>query len=384
VRLARFGVAVAFCAAATLAVLPLPAHADATRDRQWHLGFLRVTEAQKYSQGEGITVAVVDTGVDSNHPDLRGNVLPGTNLLPGGSGDGRRDTDGHGTGMGGLIAAHGHGAQAGALGIAPKAKLLPIQAIFGERSKNRDDTIAQAINYAVDQGAKVINLSVGVARSQGLRDAVERAREADIVLVAGSGNTTDGSIVPYPGGAEGVLTVAAIDQRSRHASISITGPEVDIAAPGVDITSTTAGGGYRTGTGTSDSTAIVSGAAALVRAKYPNLSADEVIHRLTATATDKGPPGRDEQYGYGVLNLVAALTANVPPAGQVNDTASATPSGSPSTTAAAAPAPGPNSSSNSSTTVLALVVLAALVVAGILAWLYARRRNRTADQNPAK
>ena len=86
-----------------------------------------------------------------------------------------------------------------------------------------------------------------------------------------------------------------------------------ISAPAVDITSTGAFGTYRTATGTSDATAIVAGAAALVRSKYPNLSAPEVIHRLTATATDKGPPGRDDQYGYGVLNLVEALTADVPP-----------------------------------------------------------------------
>jgi type VII secretion-associated serine protease mycosin len=377
VRLARFGVAVAFCVAATLAVPALPANADATRDRQWHLGFLKVAEAQKYSQGEGVTVALVDSGVDANHPDLRGNVLPGTDFLPGGSGNGHRDSGGHGTAMAGLIAAHGHGTDAGALGIAPKAKLLPIRAVVRDLGENRHDTVAKSINYAVDHGATVINLSIGAARAQDIRDAIERAREADVLLVAAAGNTTGARIVPYPGGAEGVLTVAAVNRSGNLDKISLPSDQVDIAAPGADVLSTGNGGGYGTSTGTSDSTAIVSGAAALVRAKYPNLSADEVIHRLTATATDKGPPGRDEQYGYGVLNLVAALTANVPPAGQVNATASPTESGSPSTTAAAAPPPGPNTSSDSSTTVLALVVLLALVVVGGLVWLYARRRHRT-------
>jgi type VII secretion-associated serine protease mycosin len=380
VRFARLGVAAAFCAVATLAVQPVPAYADSTRDKQWHLGFLKVAEAQTYSQGSGVTVAVIDSGVDASHPDLRGNVVRGTDILAGGtgSGGGLRDVDGHGTGMAGLIAAHGHGASLGALGIAPKAKIIPILASTDPESqvnKASPDEIARAIDYAVAHRAKVINLSVGVLRSQSISDAVEQARAADIVVVAGAGNTNRDVFVPYPGGAEGVLTVGATDRAGNHASISVTAREVDLAAPGVDITSTDPGGGYSAGTGTSNSTAIVAGAVALVRAKYPNLSADEVIHRLTATATDKGPPGRDEQYGYGVLNLVAALTANVPPAGQVNATANATPSSSPSTTAAAAPAPGPDSSSNGSTTVLALVVLFALVVAGGLAWLYIRRRR---------
>jgi type VII secretion-associated serine protease mycosin len=372
-------VAVALCAAATLSVQPVPAHADATRDRQWHLRFLNVAEAQKHSQGQGVTVAVIDSGVDASHADLRGNVLRGTDILASGNGKGAgiRDVNGHGTAMAGLIAAHGRGTNVGALGIAPKAKILPIfAATEPESDKVSPDEIARAIDYAVSQKVDVINLSVGVFRSQSIRDAVRRAQTADIVLVGGAGNTTRFTFVPYPGGVEGVLTVAATDRSGNHASISVAGPEVDLAAPGVDITSTDKGGGYRTGTGTSDATAIVAGAAALVRSRYPDLSADEVIHRLTATATDKGPPGRDDQYGYGVLNLVAALTADVPPAGQASASPSVSPSASPSRTAAAAAEPGPDRSSDSSTTVLALVILVVLAAAGGAAWWYAARRRR--------
>ncbi|GAB3945999.1 hypothetical protein GCM10027614_38690 [Micromonospora vulcania] len=94
--------------------------------------------------------------------------------------------------------------------------------------------------------------------------------------------------------------------------MSVTGPEIDVVAPAVDIYSTSIDGKYRRGTGTSDATAIVAGAAALIRSKYPHLPASEVAHRLTATAVDKGPPGRDDEYGYGVIDLVAALTADVP------------------------------------------------------------------------
>jgi type VII secretion-associated serine protease mycosin len=377
VRLAKLVVAATCCVAATLAVQPAPALADSTRDKQWFVRSLNLAQAHRYSQGEGVTVAVIDTGVEANHPDLRGNVLTGTETTPGSrGGNGQRDTIGHGTKMAGLIAAHGNGSGDGALGIAPKAKILPIRDSdpYGFGS---DAGEVAGIDWAIAHGAKVISISRGGSTTPTLEGAVNRARAADVVVVNAVGNRPEAAFVAAAAALPGVVAVAATDRNDNHAAVSVTGPEVMIAAPGVDITSVSKGGGYTTGTGTSDSTAIVSGAAALVRAKYPDLSADEVIHRLTATATDKGPPGRDEEYGFGVLNIVAALTANVPPAGQVNATASATPSRSPSRTAAAAPAPGPDSSSDSSTAVLALVVLAALVVAGILAWLYTRRRHRT-------
>jgi type VII secretion-associated serine protease mycosin len=367
-------VAAVFCAAATLAVQPIPAYADSTRDKQWHLGFLKVAEAHKYSQGEGVTVAVIDTGVAANHPDLRGNVLPGRDTTNGRStGVGTRDNDGHGTAMAGLIAAHGHGSGAGALGIAPKAKVMPIRETdaFGFGS---DAGMVAGMDWAIANGAKVISISGGGSTTPTLRAAVSRAREANVVVVAAAGNTDADVFVTGVARIEGVVAAAGTDRNGNHAAISVSGPQVVLAAPAVDITSTNKDGGYRTGSGTSDSTAIIAGAVALVRAKFPNLSADEVVHRLTATATDKGPPGRDEQYGYGVLNLVAALTANVPPASA--SASAATSAASPSTTAAAAPEPGP-STSNTSTTVLALVVLVALVAAGLIAWMVVRRRRPT-------
>ncbi len=373
--------AAAFCAAATLAVQPVPAYADSTRDKQWHLGFLKVAEAHRYSQGEGVTVAVIDTGVAANHPDLRGNVLPGRDTTNGrSSGTGTRDNDGHGTKMAGLIAAHGHGSGAGALGIAPKSKVMPIRDTdaFGFGS---DAGMVAGMDWAIANGAKVISISRAGSTTPTLRAAVKRAREADVVVVAGVGNTDGEVFVAGVARIEGVLAAAGTDRNGNHAAISVSGPQVVLAAPAVDITSTNYDGGYRTGTGTSDSTAIIAGAVALVRAKFPNLSADEIVHRLTATATDKGRPGRDEQYGYGVLNLVAALTANVPPAsggaGTAPSATAATGAASPSTTAAAAPELGPGRSSNTSTTVLALVVLVALVAAGLAAWFLARRRRST-------
>lgn len=137
------------------------------------------------------------------------------------------------------------------------------------------------------------------------------------MVVAAAGNRPDDKKVIYPAAYPGVLAVGGVDRNGRHAEISVTGPEVVLAAPAVDIMTTgtraNGGNGYHLGRGTSDATAIVAGAVALVRAKYPHLKAPEVIHRLTATATDKGAPGRDDQYGYGIVNIVKALTADVPP-----------------------------------------------------------------------
>ncbi|GAB3800448.1 type VII secretion-associated serine protease mycosin [Micromonospora zhanjiangensis] len=294
-----------------------PALADATRDAQWHLKFLKVAEAHRITQGAGVTVAVIDTGVDATHPDLIGSVLPGKDFsirkadVP----DGRTDTAGHGTAMAGLIAAHGHGNGAGALGIAPAAKILPVR--YHSTIEGMSQDTPAAIRWAVAQGAKVISMSFGGENEIELQEAILAARRADVVLVAATGNRPRDRQVGYPAAYDGVLAVGGVDRNGNHADISVTGPQTAISAPAVDTLSTdtraNGGSGYSTETGTSGATAIVAGAAALVRAKYPTLSAPEVIHRLTATATDKGAPGRDPEYGYGVLNLVAALTADVPP-----------------------------------------------------------------------
>lgn len=142
--------------------------------------------------------------------------------------------------------------------------------------------------------------------------AVERAVKADVVVVAGAGNTPKSKQVAFPAKLPGVVAVAGTDKDGNHAAISATGPEVVLAAPAVDIVSTGAFGKYVTGEGTSNSTAIVAGVVALVRSRFPELPAAEVVRRLTATATDRGKPGRDDEYGYGIVNPVAALTAEVP------------------------------------------------------------------------
>ncbi len=289
-----------------LALVPAaPVSADAVRDSQWHLGFLDVAEAHRHSQGEGVVVAVVDSGVDAAHPDLDGAVVPGMDML---NGDGRKDSDGHGTAMAGLVAARGRSGQTGALGVAPLSTIIPVDAGY-PLNTSVDDAVA----WAVDHGAKVICVALGSVRGGPRTEQADaRAVAADIVVVAAAGNRPDTRIIA-PARYPGVVAAVGVDRAGNHAEVSVTGPEAVLAAPAVDIVSTDRGGKYQVGTGTSDATAIIAGVAALVRAKYPQLSAPEVIHRMTATAIDKGAPGRDEEYGFGIVDPVAALTAEVPP-----------------------------------------------------------------------
>ncbi|MEV8513950.1 S8 family serine peptidase [Dactylosporangium sp. NPDC051484] len=331
------------------AVTAAPAFADSIRDQQWHLSYLHVTDAQKISQGAGVVVGVADVGVDPSAPELASAVVAGKDF--GRAGDGRSDTDGHGTAMAGLIAGRGNGGNDGALGIAPKATIVPLRVApsldFGGNSAN----LAAALEWAAVNGVKVVCIALSAAEDEQIRTAVQNALDADIVVVAAAGNLPDNKKIAYPARAPGVLAVGGIDRQGRHAEISTTGSEVAIAAPAVDIVSTNIEKGYRKGTGTSDAAAIVAGAAALVRAKYPQLSAQDVIRRLTYTAQDAGAPGRDPEYGYGILDLVKALTAEVPPA---------SPGATPQASASAEP--GKNAGGEHSVAVIAAVGAAVVVV----------------------
>jgi type VII secretion-associated serine protease mycosin len=317
-------------AAVVSAIVALEAPGTAAADsQQWHLDFLHVSQAQLISQGAGVVVAVIDSGVDGAHPDLAGSVLPGEDLgaVPASS-DGRVDLDGHGTGMAGLIAAHGQ-----VLGIAPQAKILPVRVVDDPSdTTGLGRSIGAGIDFAVDHGASVISVSVGEPEGDPTEaEAVKRAIANNVVVVAAAGNRTAGPKTVYPAAYPGVVTVVGVDQQGNHADISVVSPQAVLAAPAVQIYSTNSrfvvGGGYRLGTGTSDAAAIVSGVAALVRSKFPSMSAADVVVRLEATADDKGPPGRDSEYGYGIVDPVKALTARVV---TLRRTASARPAGSPS------------------------------------------------------
>ncbi|WP_246491504.1 S8 family serine peptidase [Actinomadura alba] len=263
------------------------------------------------TQGQGVTVAVLDTGVQASIPELSGVVLPGTNAT-GGGGDGRNDLDdaeypGHGTGMASLIAAQGTGT--GFVGVAPRVKILPIvtKGLVGA---------ASAIRYAADHKAKVISLSQAKpgACPTDVQDAVGYALERDAVVVAGAGNdgaTTNASM--YPANCLGVLAVGAVDYKFRPWAQTQRQPYVTVAAPGAEVGSVLMDGKFHTSSGgTSSSTALTSAAVALVRSEFPKMSAREVVQRIIASARDVGAPGKDNQTGYGLIRPYRALTEKVP------------------------------------------------------------------------
>lgn len=283
---------------------PGAAAADSVRDAQWHLSFLSMDQAQSVSRGNGVAVAVVDSGVDATHPDLGDAIANGSEVN--GPGDGRTDPDGHGTSMAGLVAARGRGA-VGALGVAPSSVVIPIKV-----SDEEPESVADGIDRATARNVKVICLALTTSGDRELEAAVRRAQDADIVVVAGAGNRPAVG-VQAPAKYSGVIAAVGVDRNGGRADISVTGSEAVLAAPAVDVVSIGLAGGYVKGTGTSPATAIIAGVAALVRSKFPDLNATEVIHRMTATAIDKGDPGRDKEYGFGIVNPVAALTADVPP-----------------------------------------------------------------------
>ena len=298
-------------------VSPGVAHADTVRDYQeWYFDELRIPEAHKLSKGRGVVVAVIDSGVDASHPDLKGQVLAGRGIGPDAAVDGRRDpdTDGaHGTGIAGIIAGAG-GSEMRVLGIAPAAKILPVS--LGP-DDYEDSEIAQGIRWAVDNGADVINLSISGpgAASRDLAAAVRYALDKDVVVVAGAGNTRIGMReVGSPANVPGVIAVSGTGMSGQFSQQSVRGPEVVLAAPVEKIIAPNpySPNGYALTTGTSSSAAIVSGVVALVRSRFPDLDAANVINRLIVTAEDRGPAGRDDMYGFGVVDPVAALTESVP------------------------------------------------------------------------
>ncbi|MDI3419502.1 type VII secretion-associated serine protease mycosin [Streptomyces luteolus] len=293
------------------------ASADYIRDKQWVVDTIDFEKVWKESRGNGVTVAVIDSGVDSSHPDLTGQVLKGRDFSGQGAGA-HDDTESHGTAMASLIAGHGHGPgkASGVLGLAPDSKILPVKFSVQVNGQQSNLQLASSIRYAVDAGAEVINLSGGNSGSPEpeIVEAIHYAQQRDVVLVAATGN--EGAAVGSPANVPGVVAVGAVDANLDIWDRSNQGKEVTLVAPGVDIVSAdpNAESGYRQGTGTSDSAAFVSATAALIRSKYPDLSAGQVVNRLIKSATfahheiDK----RDSKYGYGIIRPWRALAADIP------------------------------------------------------------------------
>ncbi|MEW2630483.1 type VII secretion-associated serine protease mycosin [Streptomyces sp. NPDC048389] len=315
---------VAAFAATAFVVLPAtPAHADGIRAQQWSLEAMHTEQAWQTTKGEGMTVAVLDTGVDDLHPDLAGSVLPGKDFIGFGAARGDRAWARHGTAMAGIVAGHGHGPgrESGVLGIAPEAKILPVRVILEGSDKARDrarksrgTALAQGIRWAADQGADVINLSLGddseSAHPEAAEDAaVQYALSKGSVVVASAGNGGEkGDRVSYPAAYPGVIAVTAVDRWGTHASFSTRRWYATVSAPGVNIVIADPDGRYYEGWGTSAAAAFVSGAVALVRSAYPELTPAQVKQLLMDTARDAPEGGRDDAKGYGMVDPAAAIT----------------------------------------------------------------------------
>ncbi|MFD3334251.1 type VII secretion-associated serine protease mycosin [Streptomyces sp. NPDC058700] len=324
---------VAVLLAAAFAVLPAtttPAYADTIRARQWGLDALHTTEAWRTTEGEGVTVAVLDTGVDAEHPDLEGSVLPGRDLIGFGASRGDRAWARHGTAMAGIIAGHGHGHDGGdgVLGIAPDARILPVRVILEGTDKARDKArktrgtaLAEGIRWAADHGADVINLSLGDDSKSAHPDAgedaaVQYALAKGVSVVASAGNGGEkGDHISYPAAYPGVIAVTAVDRYGTHASFSTRRWYATVSAPGVDIAIADPDRRYYEGWGTSAAAAFASGAVALVRAAHPDLTPAQVKQLLIDTARNRPKGGRSDAKGYGTVDPAAAIEAGARIAG---------------------------------------------------------------------
>ncbi|MER6999312.1 type VII secretion-associated serine protease mycosin [Streptomyces sp. NPDC000410] len=372
------------------AALPVPVAAAAdcapvavqtTPDLPWSQARLDFQKAWNLTKGEGVTVAVVDSGVDGSVPQLRGQVLRGSDAV-GTSGRGDTDCVGHGTFVAGIIAAKPAEGLKFA-GVAPGVRILPVR----QTTDGEDGTangMAKAIRMAVDAGASVVNVSINSpVRSEQLDAAVKHAIANDVLIVTSAGNEeqpgqrTEG--VSFPAAYPGVLAVAAVGRDDQPAAFSRSGEFVDIAAPGEDILSLGTGGpGYKVDQGTSFATPYVAGTAALVRARHPRLTADQVIRRIEATADHPARQLPDPQVGWGVVNPFKAVTEVVP-----GESGNAAPQRPPSPTTSAAPAaPQPAAASTAPSagrgTLWLLVGLAGLALLGAAGVLVARLGARRA------
>jgi len=279
---------------------------DPLLDQQWGLTAIGAPSVWSVTRGAGITVAVIDSG-SGPHPDLDANLDAGRTMFGSIDSVGVLDIDnaGHGSHVAGIIAAVANNAIGGS-GVAPQSRILPIRVLDAQGSGDSKD-VSKAVRFAVDSGTKVINLSLGGAtESTSLTAAIQYAVDRNVLVVAAAGNGAADSPPKWPAASDLALAVTAVDRNNSVTSFDQRGDYIDLAAPGASILST-ASNDYKIQSGTSMAAAFVTGAAALLFAAQPSITAAQVRDVLQRTATDIGAPGRDTTFGYGLINLVAAF-----------------------------------------------------------------------------
>lgn len=279
---------------------------DPLLDQQWGLSAIGAPSVWSITRGAGIIVAVIDSG-SGPHPDLDANLDAGRTMFGSIDSVGVTDVDnaGHGSHVAGIIAAVADNAIGGS-GVAPQSRIMPIRVLDAQGSGDSKD-VSKAVRFAADNGAKVINLSLGgTTESSTLTAAIQYAVDRNVLVVAAAGNGAADSTPKWPAASDLTLAVTAVDRNNSVTSFDQRGDYIDLAAPGTSILST-AGNDYKFQSGTSMAAAFVTGAAALLFAAQPSLSAAQVRDILQRTATDIGSTGRDTTFGYGLINLVGAF-----------------------------------------------------------------------------
>lgn len=372
--------------------------------RQWYLKEMQADRMWMVSKGEGITVAVIDTGVDASLPELRGQVLDGVDTSDKAT-KGRSDSNGHGSNIAALIA--GTGAGGGIQGLAPKAKILPVKAsVFDSKEDMAGVKMATAIRYAVDHGARIANISLaadGIPKYfTDTQDAVNYALKKGVLVFAGVGNNGDkGNDPGYPAALPGVVGVGAIDRAGKVTNFSTTGDQVGLTALGDEIIEhCTETEGTCTAYGTSQATAIASASAALIWSKHPSWTNYQVLRVMMQTAARPKTGEIPSSYlGYGSIRPRKVLLdgeGNPGPA-DVNPLlareGATTPDPSPSASKSASAAPGPSDSadkqaaqapvvepetdeSNHSTLLIVVGAGIAVLVGAVVTFIVVRRRGR--------
>jgi hypothetical protein len=302
--LLALGIALGFGGAAAYAADPAKPN-DPLRVKQTYLDQIHMPEAWAAAAGlpagPPITVALVDTGVDLTHPDLQGKLTDGYNLLQ--PNRPPQDDNGHGTNVAGIIAAAANNDK-GIAGISPNVRIMPIKALESD-GRGDEAKLSEGIRYAVDHGARIVVLSLGLYRyDEELARTVRYAEDRGVLLVAATGN--DGNSVNYPAAFPSVVAVGGVDPYNQPEYRSNIGPEIDMVAP-YDVFTTALGGGYEAKNGTSMAAPQVAAVAALAWSKYPWMTPYQLRSLLEQTAEDLGGPGWDPYTGFGLLRADRVL-----------------------------------------------------------------------------